>query len=263
MTAVDRTIAEISSHVQQLLRNEETPRRNGFLQAVHPSVKIVGLFATIVVSVSLNTWPPQVALLGFVGILTTASRVSPLTLVRRLWIVPLASLLIVAPQLVLIPGERVAGPITDAGLVYVVTFVLRVAVSVSLLSLLIVTTRFADVLAGLRRLGVPAVGVTLIAITHRYLLVFFTELARVVRARRSRTITDRGAGQTWRETGSMLGSFLLRAFERGERVQRNARSRGGTTMAPYPDDSDLSRADAGFALVVGSIVIGRVWVMLA
>jgi cobalt/nickel transport system permease protein len=263
VTVIDRTIAEISTHVQRLLRNEQTSQKSGFLQAVHPSVKIVGLFALIVVAVSLDAWQPQLLLLALVAGLAISSRVSPLTLARRVWIVPVASLLIVAPQLVLIPGDPVAGPITDVGVGYVVTFVLRVAVSVALLSLLIVTTRFADVLSGLRRLGVPAVGVTLIAVTHRYLLVFFNELARVVRARRSRTIADRGGGQTWRETGSMLGSFLLRAFERGERVQRSARARGGTTMTPYSDDSRLSRADAGFAVVTVTVVLARVGVALA
>lgn len=262
MTIVDRTLAEISSRVQRLLEAEETPRRDGFLQSVDPAVKIAGLFAMIVVTVTLSSWPPQVALLAVVGGLAVASRVSPVELARRVAIVPAASLVIVAPQLVLIPGEPVAGPVTDAGLAYVLTFVLRVTVSVSLLSLLIATTRFADLLDAFRRLGVPALGVSLVAITYRHLQVFFEELSRVVRARRSRTIADRGTGQTWRETGSMLGSFLLRAFERGERVQRNARARGGTTMAAYPSDSDFTRADGVFATMVVTIALLRgVWLL--
>ena len=257
MTVVDRTLAELSMRVQRLLEAEEAPRRDGFLQAVDPSVKLVGLFVTIVVAVSIASWQPQLVLLAVVSGLAVASRVSPVALVRRVAIVPAASLIIVAPQLVLIPGESVVGPITSDGIAYVLTFVLRATVSVSLLSLLIVTTRFADLLEGFRRLGVPSLGITLVAITYRHLQVFFEELSRVVRARRSRTIADRGTGQTWRETGSMLGSFLLRAFERGERVQRNARARGGTTMAAYPSDSDFTRADGVFATMVVTIVFLR------
>lgn len=263
MTVVDRTLEAVSERVQRLLEAEQMPQRDGFLQAVDPAIKIVGLFALIVVAVSIGVWPAQAVLLALVAGLTLGSRVSLATLARRIAIVPAASLVIVAPQLVLLSGNSVLGPITAEGVSYVVTFVLRVTVSVSLLSLLILTTRVADLLSGFRRLGVPELAISLVAITYRHLQVFFDELSRVVRARRSRTIVDRGAGQTWRESGSMLGSFLLRAFERGERVQRNARARGGTTMAAYPSDSDLSRADGVFVTMVATVVAARIgmWIL--
>jgi cobalt/nickel transport system permease protein len=259
--AFDRTVAQLGEHAGTILRAEQTPERDGFLQAVHPNLKVAGLFGLIVFAVALDDAVAFAALLAVAGSLALASRVPPRQFLGRIAVVPLLSLVVVAPQLVLLPGEPVVAslPVTVAGAAYVVTFVLRVAVAVAFLSLLLLTTRFATLIAALRRFRVPTIAITLLAITHRYLLVFFDELTRMVRARRSRTLpdTDRSLRESWRETGNLLGTFLLRTIDRGERVERAARARGGSRMRPYDRSEPMGPADAIFvATVVTAVTLG-------
>jgi cobalt/nickel transport system permease protein len=254
---LDRTVAELGEYAQAFLRAERLATRDGFLQTVTPAVKLVGLGVLIVVTVSLDRPGKLAAMLGLAVLLAGLSRIS----IRRVAVRAAApagfSFTIVAPQLLLVPGPPVLSPlpVSPAAVAVVGTFVLRVTAAVSLLSLLLLTTRFAAVVAGLRRLRVPDIAVTLLAITHRYLLVFFDELTRTVLARKSRTLpeADWSLRQSYRDTGSLLGTFLLRTIERGERVQRAARARGGTRMRPYRRHASLGRADLVFGVLVAVV----------
>jgi cobalt/nickel transport system permease protein len=104
---------------------------------------------------------------------------------------------------------------------------------------------------------VPTTAVALLAVTYRYLLVLFDELARAVRARRARTIRAPSLRGVWRDSGSSLGSFLLRTIERGERVERAARARGarsGSGVRYDPPAERLGLADAAFGVLVVAVV---------
>lgn len=254
-SALDRTLAELGSHVRLLLLGESYPARDGFLQRVHPNLKLAGLTALVVVAVAADDVRPLLGLLAVAFALARLSAIPLRTLASRLWFAPSAALLVAAPRLFLAPGTPLAtvgpvalrGPVgalvplatlgplsvTTPGVVYVATFVVRVAACVALLSLLVLTTRFVDLLGALRRFRVPAVLVGLVAVTHRYLLVFFAELRRLVLARRARTVpaSRQSVRTTWRQSGSLLGSFFVRALERSERVQMAATARGGGRRA--------------------------------
>jgi len=118
------------------------------------------------------------------------------------------------------------------------------------------TTRFSTLLEGFDRLRVPRIAVLLLAITYRYLLVFFAELEQMLRARRSRTLADPDLRRTWRDSGNFIGAFLIRSLERGERVGRAARARGGTGGTPYRPSAQFGRVDLAFGLVVITTVVG-------
>ncbi|MFB6201362.1 MAG: cobalt ECF transporter T component CbiQ [Halorhabdus sp.] len=247
---VDRSVAALAGRTRTVLRGDELARRDGWLQSVHPVIVLVGLFALIVLTVTFDTPGPPAGVLVLAGGFAVASRIPLRSLALR--VVPPAGVafVVVSPQLVLLEGTGLLGPITDPGATYVATFVLRVAAAVALLGLLIVTTRFAALTDALRVLRVPRTAVTLLTITHRYLLVVFDELARLVLARRSRRIRPATLRTSWQEAGSLLGTFFLRALSRGERVGRAARARGGTTGRSYPRLHPISLADVVFAFVV-------------
>lgn len=247
---VDRTVVEVGEHVQAVLQREATARREGFLQAVTPTVTLLGVLALLVLTVFQSRLRP-LSVLGIVAVcLAVASGLGGREFLARTLPVPAMAAVVIAPRAVLVPGDALLGPITAAGAETVAVFVARVFVSVALVALLLSTTRFADLLGALERLHVPGVAVTLVAITHRYLLVLFAELTRSVRARRSRQIQPRSLGQGWRETGSLLGSFFVRTLERGEAVQRAARARGGPGTGGYRAVERIGTADYVFVAVV-------------
>lgn len=159
-------------------------------------------------------------------------------LVRRSAVVPLVSTVIVLPQAVLMPGEAVVRTadlaVTDTGMVYVVMFALRVGVGVSLLSVLVMTTPFTAIVAAMKDLQIPVTLVWVVAITYRYLFLFFDELRRVVIARNSRTTGAGDIHEGWRDARRIAGTFFLRTLDRGERVGRGIRARGGARPpSPY------------------------------
>ncbi|PSP95124.1 cobalt ECF transporter T component CbiQ [Halobacteriales archaeon QS_4_62_28] len=263
MDGLDRTVAEVSGAAQSFLLAATAPERDGFLQAVDPAVKLLGVLTLLVLTVATDR---LLALAGLATLpvgLAIASRLSLRTLGKRVALPLSASAVIVAPQALVQPGPAVFSltdslALTAPGLAYVATFLVRVGTCVALLSVLLLTTRFSALLAALRRLRVPALPTTLLAITHRSLLLFFRELERMTHARRSRTFTRLSLREAWRQTGSFLGTFLLRSLERGERVQQAARARGGTRMTPYQRSQTVGVADVGFGLVVAVTVVVRV-----
>ncbi|WP_459192863.1 cobalt ECF transporter T component CbiQ [Halosimplex sp. J119] len=256
---LDRTLAALADSARWFLLAEDVPQRPGFLQAVAPSVKLVGLVALVALTVTRRDLPTVAAMAGLAVALAAVSRVPARTFAGRLAGPPAFALVAVAPQALLMGGPTLGStPLSAAGVEYVAVFTVRVAACVGFLSLLLLTTPFADVLAGLRRLRAPAIAVSLLAITYRYLLLFFAELERMVRARRSRTVTDPDLRRTWRDSGNFLGTFLLRSVERGERVQRAARARGGSGTTPIRARETPGAADAAFGLVVAGAVLGVV-----
>ncbi|GCF14056.1 hypothetical protein Harman_19910 [Haloarcula mannanilytica] len=253
---LDRTVAAIAASAQWFLLAEELPDRDGFLQAVTPTVKLVGIAALVALTVTQRTLSTVVALALLAAALAVLSRVPARTFLGRLTGPPAFALVVVAPQAFLMGGPSLGSlPLSAAGVDYVLTFVVRVTACVGFLSVLLVTTRFADLLGAFRRLRAPAIAVSLLAITYRYLLLFFAELERMVRARRSRTIAEPSLRRNWRDSGHFVGSFLVRSLERGERVQRAARARGGTGPTPAQPRQPLGRADLAFGLVVTLAVV--------
>lgn len=252
---LDQTVAAIAASAQWFLLAEDLPDRDGFLQAVTPTVKLVGIAALVALTVTQRTLSTVAALALLAAALAALSRVPARTFLGRLTGPPAFALVVVAPQAFLMGGPSLGSlPLSAAGVDYVLTFVVRVTACVGFLSVLLVTTRFADLLGAVRRLRAPAIAVSLLAISYRYLLLFFAELERMVRARRSRTIAEPSLRRNWRDSGHFVGSFLVRSLERGERVQRAARARGGTGPTPTQPRESLGRADLAFGLVVALAV---------
>lgn len=250
--AVDRSIAAAGDRFATILRTERLPRQNGFLQSVDPAVKVLGLPVLVGLAATRTNPLAALGLLALAAALAVQSAVPLALLGKRVGVVAGFAAIVVAPQAVLMRGATVPGPVplSVAGSEYVVTVVIRVAASAAFAMLLPLTTRFADVLEALRRLHAPAVAVTLLAITYRYLAMLLTELARFLRTRRSRRIVDPKLRDGWRRGGATVGAFLIRTIERGERVQRAARARGGTGMAAYPRSTALSAPDVVFSGIV-------------
>ncbi|HVO09674.1 MAG TPA: cobalt ECF transporter T component CbiQ [Vicinamibacteria bacterium] len=108
-----------------------------------------------------------------------------------------------------------------AGLAIVLrsTFCLATAV------LLTNTTPFSDILQVLRRIHVPALLVTTIALMYRYLFVLVEEAGRMQRARAGRTLRP-GRAFEWRTTAALAGQLFLRSTERAERIYAAMCARG-------------------------------------
>jgi cobalt/nickel transport system permease protein len=87
------------------------------------------------------------------------------------------------------------------------------------------TTPIADLLRVLRRVRIPALLVTTMALACRYLYVLVDQLQRMRRARASRSFGPSFV-QVWRSHAAMLGQLFVRSYDRAERIYLAMCARG-------------------------------------
>lgn len=87
------------------------------------------------------------------------------------------------------------------------------------------STPFADLLQTLRRLRLPGILITIMALMYRYLFVLVDEAERLNRARRSRTFTAHRL-RRWHVLASLIGQLFIRSTERAERIYAAMTARG-------------------------------------
>jgi cobalt/nickel transport system permease protein len=87
------------------------------------------------------------------------------------------------------------------------------------------TTPFSHILAVLKRVRVPGLLITTIALMHRYLFVLADESERMRRARASRTFVARRRFE-WRTLATVASQLFIRATERAERIYDAMCARG-------------------------------------
>jgi len=93
------------------------------------------------------------------------------------------------------------------------------------LVLLTWSTPFHELLLVLRRIRVPAILLTTLALMYRYLPVISGEAQRMQRARASRTFSNRRF-LAWHSLGAVIGQLFVRCVVRGERIYLAMCARG-------------------------------------
>jgi cobalt/nickel transport system permease protein len=212
--------------------------RLSLIHRLDPRVKVL-LALLFVLAVSLTPPGSWLAFFGYLALVLLGTRASKLDLaftLRRSYVVlPFALAAIAIPFITPGPvvfeipllGWEVSGP----GLVRFISILLRMWLAVQGAILLMATTRFSDLLWGLRSLRVPAQLVGTIGFMYRYLFVLADEALRMLRARAARSPQPAHAarpplGWQGRVAGSMVGSLFLRSLERSDRVFAAMSSRG-------------------------------------
>ncbi len=87
------------------------------------------------------------------------------------------------------------------------------------------TTRFSEILATMRRVRVPSLLITVLALAYRYLFVLIDEGERLQRARNSRTFSG-NKRNNWLPLASLVGQLFVRSTERAEKIYAAMTSRG-------------------------------------
>jgi cobalt/nickel transport system permease protein len=186
------------------------------LYAAPAGVKLAGALTLIVVTMLLPAAQARwlFAVAGFLALCLLFSLVSLGQLLRRVvYLTPF--LLCVALGAVVQPGAGVDWRIVVA----------KSALCLVTLVLLSSTTPFGAILQVLRRVGVPALLITTMALMSRYLFVLADETVRMRRARTSRTFV-RGRRFTWEVLSTVAGRLFVRGIERADRIYDAMCARG-------------------------------------
>lgn len=182
-----------------------------------PGVKL-GVTFTILVGVALI--PRSWALSPLVGIAVALLAIAAVARVRTR--VVARRVLLLAP---FIAGVAVLALFQPNGLAAAAFLASKSAICLFAMILLTETTSFTKTLEVLRRIHVPVLLITVIALMYRYLFVLVDEAQRMRRARRARTFTRRRRA-AWRSAASVAGQLFVRSSERADRVYAAMSARG-------------------------------------
>jgi cobalt/nickel transport system permease protein len=222
-------------------------RDAGRSSTIHDLDARVKLIASVVAIVAVVAFPYSVAVYrlgilfgGVLVLLWAASRLSPLTYLKRfLMVLPFGFFLIFFQiffenphyesfsPLVLFPwGITVYAESVEFASVLMVKFL----ICISFIILLSSTTPMHDLLKGARRLGLPSIMVLSLGMMIRYLYVFAGMYDRVCAALATRNFhpLDRSLPYRYRvrTLGYTMGMFFIRGYEQGERTYECMRCRG-------------------------------------
>jgi cobalt/nickel transport system permease protein len=191
-------------------------RLNTVIHRLPAELKLAGGLVIITLTVMLpapaTAWHLVAAAILAVAVLL--SRISPWFLIQRL--------LLLAPFVLGVTLVNAFQPAYRAHWPWLVARSVLCLLTVILVSN---TTPFSEVLRVLRRVRIPALLITTIALMHRYLFVLAEEAERMHRARASRTFTARRRWQ-WPLLASVAGQLFVRASERAERIYAAMCARG-------------------------------------
>jgi cobalt/nickel transport system permease protein len=238
---VERTLTELASSAQEILFAERWAQQKGMLQRLDGRIKVIGLLGLVVVTGFLHGLASLLGLFALSLILAVCSRLPVGMFLRRVWLtVPLsisavtlpASLNLVTPGAPLITLWR--DPylaVTQPGLEAALLLTIRVGVAVSFVVLLTLTTRWNDLLHGLRALLIPRIFISVLAMTYRYLAALIQSAAEMFTARKSRSVGRMTREEHRRFLGGVIGALLGRTLALTEEVHAAMLSRGWTGEA--------------------------------
>jgi cobalt/nickel transport system permease protein len=195
---------------------ETDPRRGGWLHRLPTRLKFIAAVALITATALLPRRPDPLYFLpaGVLLLLWPFGRMPLSYALRRLavvefFIVGIALLSLIRPS---------AAPVFFAALI-------KSNLCVLTMLLLTWTTPFQDILQELRRLRMPVVMLSTLALMYRYLPVLAEETRRMQRARASRTFSRRRR-LAWHNLSTIIGQLFIRSADRAERIYLAMCARG-------------------------------------
>ena len=266
---VEKTIGGASNLLRQAMFSEDVATRRGFLQRLDPRVKILTLFGLLVVAALVRHIP---VLLGMYGLTLILAMVSGLPLgffIKRVWLfIPIFTGIVVLPatfsfvthgHIVVTLWHWQGHPVglTSQGLVAAGLIVSRVAVSISLVVLLTLTTPWVKLLAALRALFVPKIFILIIGMAYRYLFLLLNAVTDMYTARKARTVgNDQGdANEGRRFVSATAGALFGKSHALSEEVHMAMVSRGYSGTPRTLTAFRVRTLDLAFALATVALAV--------
>jgi cobalt/nickel transport system permease protein len=232
---IEKTIAGIAGNIERAVFTEEHARRDALLQRRDPRAKLLA-FLVLILAVSLALSPISIVVVYACVLAAAAASRLPLDFyVKRVWLgIPLFAGIVIIPSIFLTPGHPLLRlPLgfaslvaTREGLAGAAQFVLRVGASVSLAVLLVLTTKWSDLLKALRILKVPAVFVLILSMTYRYTFLFLHTVTSMFLARKSRSVGVSTGAEQRRWIVASMGTLVSKSFRMSNEVYQAMLSRG-------------------------------------
>ena len=265
---VEKTLRGGAGVLRQVVFSEDSAARDGLLQRVDPRAKVLMMVGLLLAAGFLHS---SLVLAGVYVLTLAAAMASGLALaffVKRVWLfVPIFTGIVVLPAtLSIVTAGDVVLPlwtwdgtvegVTSQGLAAAARLVLRVAVSISLVVLVTLTTSWSRLLAGLRGLGVPKMFILVIGMAYRYLFHLLTAVMDMYEARKARTAGKQRHDKASRGfVAATAGVTIGKSHQLAEEVHQAMTARGFRGDAKTLDAARLKVADALWFLGAAAVAV--------
>lgn len=221
-------MSKVATYLSRFSHTDRLSNGDTRLHSIDPRAKVATTLFCVVAVVSLGEHA-LISLLPFACypvVLSLWGRVPFSHIASRLVLVsPFAvGIGILNPFLDHTPLLRIHGIGISSGWISFVSLLLKFLLTVSSALLLIAVTGFREVCAALQRLGVPRPFVIQLLFLHRYLLLIASEAGRTIRACELRTF--QASGLSLRIYIRIIGTLLVRSFDRAQRIYDSMKCRG-------------------------------------
>ncbi|MBI5021018.1 MAG: cobalt ECF transporter T component CbiQ [Ignavibacteriales bacterium] len=191
-------------------------RQKSIIHDLPTFVKVAAAIITIIVIVAL----PHKSWMSFCLL---ALFLIPVIVLSKLPIRFLVLRLIMLEPFVL--GVSILSLFKDGGIIIFVSIVIKSTLALLTMLLLSNTTPFEQILTLMKKIKIPSLMVTILALFYRYLFVLIDETEKMQRARTSRTFSN-SKKHIWKSRIQMIGELFIRSTERAERIYSAMRARG-------------------------------------
>lgn len=230
---IERTLRGLEEALLYAASAEDSSAGRGFLQRIDPRAKLAGLLLLIAAAVASHRVVVTVGIFALGLSLAFASGDAVVRTIAKLWGgIFLFTGAIVFPALFVVPGASlwrlpwVGWNITAPGFHSAVQITVRTETTATLATLLVLTTRWPDLLKALRALRVPVVAVVILGMTHRYLFLLLETARHQFEGRRARLVGKLDAVQRRRLATSSAGALLTKSVQLSSEVYEAMQARG-------------------------------------
>lgn len=230
---------------------------NSLIHRLDPRTKLITTLVFIVLAVltPIESWQAFAAYFCLIATCLLLSKLPPLFVLKRSSVV-FPFVLVVAIFIPFFKPGEVAGSynlwlwrvtVTYDGLFVLANVAAKAWLCLLSLVLLSGTTKFSDLLKGLKQLKMPTVIVMILSFMYRYIFLLVDEAMRMRQARDSRNFGG-GKLHQLKTIGNMIGTLFIRSYERGERVYAAMLARGFTSEIYSLHQLNFKKTDIYFGL---------------
>jgi cobalt/nickel transport system permease protein len=206
------------------------PHADSMIHRLDPRWKLAAIVLSVIGVALLKTLPTAAAALCLAMAFVLLSRLPVRWYLTRVAVVGVFVGLFALAMPFTVPSadEWRLGPVTISldGVLLGLRLLAKTVAILTLMLVLLATTRLEETFKAAHSLRVPGLLVQLAMLTVRYTFLFGSELARTRVALRVRGYRNRVSRHIYRTVGHVAGTFLVRGYERAERVGQAMRCRG-------------------------------------
>ena len=247
---LESTMRGLLNSMDEVVFAENLAESRGFLQGLDARVKLVGIGSLILSVVAVHRLWVLLALFVVAMLLAGLSHISIGLLAKRIWLPVLAFTGVIAlPAILLVPGRALfqiplfGWTATVQGLTSAIFLTLRAETAATLALLLVLSTRWNQLLRGLRFLHAPVVFVVIVETTYRFVFVLLQTTKNMFEARRVRLIGHLDGAEQRRFAAATVGVLLDKSLQFSTDVHAAMRARGFRGEAILLDDLHMRSED--------------------